>query len=37
MLRNLQQELKDKIKLAEYMLKNLFMKESVVPIRINIK
>lgn len=36
MLQKLQQELEDKIKLVEYMLQNLFLKVSVVPIRIDI-
>lgn len=37
MLQKLQQELEDKIKLVKYMLQNLFLKASVVPIRIDTK
>lgn len=37
MLKKLQQELEDKTNLVRYMLQKLFMKESVVPIRISEK
>lgn len=37
MLKKIQQELEDKMNLVKYMLQKFFMKESVMPIRIDTK